>query len=288
MGISLNLISTIVDSVALYELDGSVLMLGRQDISATKRSFLEVLRSKGVDGALKEQDLREENGWLTPESFFNALGFSEVKSLDVAEAEDSSIFFDLNSAETPSGLKDKFDLVFDGGTFEHVFHLPNALARCGEMIKPGGFLMHIGPMNNYVDHGFYQFSPTLWFDWFSENGWDVLESVMVKLPSRHSWGRGWEFSRLPPGLLGVVGQLSNAPYMHFFLVRKNSHSTVDRIPWQKFYSDRYVSRASNGVELRDFSTYFVSNGLESAYRLAMLKCQKRLVGFFKRLVRLLK
>jgi len=32
------------------------------------------------------------------------------------------------------------------------------MANIVRMLKPGGRIMHMQPMNNYVNHGFYQFS----------------------------------------------------------------------------------------------------------------------------------
>jgi len=33
--------------------------------------------------------------------------------------------------------KNKYDLVFDGGTLEHVFNFPVAIKNCMEMVKVG-------------------------------------------------------------------------------------------------------------------------------------------------------
>lgn len=233
MGISLNLISTIAETVEFQRLSGSLLMLGRQDI----------------------------DGGQPPEDFFAGFGFSPVDSLDISSAEGASVIFDLNAAVTPPELMNRWDVLFDGGTLEHVFHVPNALARCTEMLKAGGAFVHIGPMNNYVDHGFYQFSPTFWFDWFGCNDWQIIESVMVRLPSHSEpTESGWSFSFLPPDRLGTVGQLDEAPYMHFFAAKKILGAVSDRVPTQTFYARRYGKEQSDQHQLREFEPYTVVKG----------------------------
>ena len=60
--------------------------------------------------------------------------------------------------------------LLDSGTLEHVFHLPNALKSVVELAKVGGRVMLLSPSSNHFDHGFYMFSPTLFYDYFSANG----------------------------------------------------------------------------------------------------------------------
>ncbi|HVJ50982.1 MAG TPA: hypothetical protein VM689_00875 [Aliidongia sp.] len=184
-------------------------MLGRQDVVASREQFARILDTEGFASHLDRDSWQEQAGWVTPETFFGALGFPKVESMDISDVEGAEIVFDLNEAATPPHLVGRCDVLFTGGTLEHVFHLPNALARCADILKDGGAFVHIGPLNNYADHGFYQFSATLWFDWFAVNGWSVQESVLVRLPSyNRPEPSGWGYSFLPPDRLGRVGQLA--------------------------------------------------------------------------------
>jgi hypothetical protein len=168
------------------------------------------------------------------------------------------------------------DVLFDGGTLEHVFHLPNALARCADMIKDDGSFVHIGPLNNYADHGFYQFSSTFWFDWFAANGWRMVESVMVRLPScNHSF--------LPADRLGRVGQLDDAPYTHFLVAKKEPGAMGDRIPMQAIYARKYMNASHEEHGLRKFAPYIVTDGrremvIESPVSSPMQGVLRRLFG----------
>jgi len=264
MGVSANLIPTLIDGAVRYNFSGAVLMLGRQDVEISASELVSVFKTEGFYPKLSPKNWRESGSHILPECFFQALGFESVDSLDVSNTEGASIILDLNLSQTPHELIGRYDVIFDGGTLEHIFHLPNALARCADMLRAGGAFVHIGPMNNYVDHGFYQFSSTLWFDWFSTNGWTMLESALVRLPSSHRpEPSGWNFSFLPPDRLGTVGVFDDAPYMHFLIAKKEPNATSNRIPMQAYYAKKYADKLRIDQAVRSFSPYTVTDGSRS-------------------------
>jgi SAM-dependent methyltransferase len=76
----------------------------------------------------------------------------------------------------PRDWHQRFDIVFDGGTLEHVFNLPAAFASCMQLVKPGGRFLAVTVANNWCGHGFYQFSPELFFRVFTrDNGFSIVE-----------------------------------------------------------------------------------------------------------------
>jgi len=107
------------------------------------------------------------------EDALGPLGF-EVDSIDASDYEGASILHDLNRP-LPESLHGQFDLVYDGGTLEHVFNFPLAIQSAMQMIKVGGHLMMHTPANNQCGHGFYQFSPELFFRIFTpKNGFELI------------------------------------------------------------------------------------------------------------------
>jgi hypothetical protein len=68
--------------------------------------------------------------------------------------------------------------VIDGGSLEHVFNFPRAIASCMQMLRVGGHYFATTPANNFMGHGFYQFSPELFYRVFSpDNGFAVERMV---------------------------------------------------------------------------------------------------------------
>jgi len=121
------------------------------------------------------------------EPMFRLLGAREVSSIDASDYENATYVHDLN-VPIPDHLKGQFDLVDDGGTLEHVFNFPVALRNCMEMVKVGGHLLLNVPTNNFVGHGFYQFSPELFFRALSEvNGFHVERLVTFEMSDYGQW-----------------------------------------------------------------------------------------------------
>jgi len=139
--------------------------------------FLRYCKNNGVDflnvcqvGRLNCYFHSEEAGIKSgdfAEPFFRFLGAKNVESVDYSDYQNASIIHDMNLPIAES-LKDKFSVVIDSGTLEHVFNYPLAIRNCMEMVKTGGHLILMTPANNFFGHGFYQFSPELFFSLLDE------------------------------------------------------------------------------------------------------------------------
>lgn len=115
------------------------------------------------------------------ERFFESPGFSSVDSLDFSDFENASIIQDL-SGKIPKKLENKFDVIYDGGTCEHIFDLPTAYRNIHKMLKPGGTLIGHSPCNNWVNHSFYQINPEMVYGfWEKTLGYEVLHCSLQPL-----------------------------------------------------------------------------------------------------------
>lgn len=160
MGITSNCAKLLLHAKQLGVQFNETLMLGRQQIFMSQAEAIEV----GAKFTRHEEDLLL-TGYAEP--FFKKLGATTVDSLDISEFEQATLIHDLNQ---PLGGKwsCRFSTVFDGGTLEHVFNFPVAIRNCIDMLKPGGHFISLAPSNNFCGHGFYQFSPELFFSIFNE------------------------------------------------------------------------------------------------------------------------
>ncbi len=128
--------------------------------------------------------LENFTGVKTATDFFRFLGAREISAMDYSDYEGAAILHDLNQ---PIGdeLKGKFTFVLDGGTLEHVFNFPTALANAMEMVAVNGHLAIITGGNNFLGHGFYQFSPELFYRAFSAaNGFEIKRVVAAEVSGR--------------------------------------------------------------------------------------------------------
>ncbi len=160
---------------------GSTLTLGRQHMLASPERIEAMMREfKAWPPPEGEEAFRRElrqTSWRF-DLLLKAIGAKEVVSCDASQYEGASLVHDLNEP-VPTEWENRHDAVIDGGTLEHVFNFPVAIANCMRLVKPGGHLLIFTPANNMCGHGFYQFSPELFYRVLSpENGFEVEEMAM--------------------------------------------------------------------------------------------------------------
>lgn len=234
---------------------GPILTLGRQNVSATLDEVRQLLISEGITPTnLPSGEGTRTNipSWFgTPYenntsdvAFFKLLGATDIMALDYSNFENAEITYDLNYP-VPNDLRNRFDLIVDGGTIEHVFDVRQSLMNIALMLKPGGRIIHLSPASNYVNHGFYQFSPTLFYDYYAANDFVNLKGFIVE-HDIHYASRPWEFFEV-----GVEGRFaSNQALATVFVAEKSINSTVDKVPIQSYYTqistEGGASRRSKG------------------------------------------
>ena len=172
MGMSRGAIALLGKTLQREPRSGSAITFGVQKIGAARAEVAVLLARAGIEPAPLTG-----NGALHQDEVFRMLGYDSVESIDVYPAERPTHVLDLNRP-LPAALHDRFDLVYDGGTMEHCFSVPDVLTNVVRLVKAGGRIVHHLPLNNWVDHGFYQFSPTLFFDFYAANGFRDLAMTL--------------------------------------------------------------------------------------------------------------
>jgi len=210
------------------EFTGHALTLGVQNLSFGKSDLPDELHER-LNGKL-----------LDYKSLLQSLGFNQVFSLDVSDYEGADFLGDLNNQDI--GHHSQFDTVFDTGTLEHVFHVPNALNNIGRMLKTGGRIVHVLPASNRLEHGFYMFSPTLFWDYYQANNYVIEKSYIVRnyIDNGHYH---WELFPFFPSSLDwlSMGKLDGSAYSTVFVARKTCESTDGVIPQQRRASQFWSS-----------------------------------------------
>ncbi len=170
-----------------------------------------------------------------------ALGATDVEAMDVADYEGATRLHDLN-ALVPEAWHEQFDLVLDGGTLEHIFDFPMALKNCMQMIKPGGRFVAVTVPNNWCGHGFYQFSPELFFRTLgAANGFSTIEMYVADLEGRRQYR-----VRDPESVGSRVEFWSCDPLMLLVHARRDDVKEIFRTPPQQ--SD-YVQDWKTGTRM---------------------------------------
>jgi len=222
---------------------GSLLQLGRQAVLVSER---ELVAWTGHEAGKPET--ASKNSPLTDEEFFGFLGFDQVFSCDVSAYEKASMILDLN-APVPRHLHNRFDVIYDGGTMEHVFNVPAVLANIDAMLKIGGRVIHMSPASNMVDHGFYCFSPAFFADYYRANQYDLHTLYLFECAS---WTGSWElYDCLARGLDNRLGRVCTSKMSGVFCVaEKKQESTAQVFPSQGHFSKLWTGTSTNLDEIR--------------------------------------
>lgn len=208
---------------------GRVLTLGRQNIHLELDEYQRALRQLGRAPAAALPTYADE--------LLLAMGADSVDSMDASGYEEATLTHDLNRA-TPADWNERFDLVFDGGTLEHVFDFPTAIKNCMRMVRPGGRFVSVTIPNNWCGHGFYQFSPELFFRVFSaDNGFSIQEMYVAELD-------GAAYAVKDPATVGGRVELCNTRpvYLLVHARREAVREIFARTPQQSDYVAEWDSR----------------------------------------------
>jgi SAM-dependent methyltransferase len=158
--------------------------LGRLHLNVFPARMVKLLEQHGANAEIFKAAKPE---CAFAEALFRSLGAKKVSMLDNSDYEGASIVHDLNQPIRPE-WREQFDAVYDGGTLEHVFQFPTALRNCMELCREGGRVFIHTVANNLCGHGFYQFSPELFYRAFSaENGFEVERMIIHRVGPYGAW-----------------------------------------------------------------------------------------------------
>lgn len=227
---------------------GRLLTLSRYHMAFTRQDFNKTCKKFGINAWIESNG--SDDGWVSDEQVFKALGFETIESMDKSKYEFADIIHDLNDEHIPDGLEDHYDFILDGGTMEHVFHLPNTLNAIYKMLKVNGDFIFDAPTFFEHNHGLYNFSPTLFHDYFHANHYTINALIpyayMIKNPQIV-----YEFSPVINDICGDMPLLSEFRHHVWGSVIKTTETTGSAIPQQGFYSGAWDSRKTINEVLID-------------------------------------
>jgi hypothetical protein len=121
------------------------------------------------------------SGFQSIGDVFAALGYKRTVTLDYDGKAD--VTHNLNYP-LPNSLWGIGDVVYDGGTSEHVSNIGEALITMVRLPKVGGLICQIVPMN-CTGESYYGLDPLLLHDFYRANGFEQLE---LHITAKKDWG----------------------------------------------------------------------------------------------------
>jgi hypothetical protein len=251
---------------------GDTITIGRQGINVIEPIVKELLGTKSYD---TKQTYCEQLLTL----YFGA---TTVESVDKSPYEQATHIHDLN-APLPESMYQKYDTVIDMGTLEHIYNAPQAFKNCSQLCKRGGQILHVLPANNFCGHGFWQFSPELFFSLYCKrNGYMDTVVLVADLSNTAKWFQVSE----PAAGKRVSVSSSTALYVLVRTVLGNvdfSQSDVQQIYYVHEWQKGEISRPqtvgmSARFKERLKKTPLVYKSLTGAYNFYLSRKRKRETG----------
>ena len=158
---------------------GNVLTIGQQSVWQNIEQTRKILNkynlknypindSSDFKNNIKSWTNKKKIKNISCKALLKIMGADKVEALDISDYEEADIIHNQNEP-IDNLFFSKYDLVLDQGSLEHIFDVPTALQNLSNMVKVGGTLGIAVPASNFIDHGFYSFSPTLFIDFFDAN-----------------------------------------------------------------------------------------------------------------------
>jgi len=230
-----------------FETELTMLTLGVQDSFVDLKRLNKLCLDFNVVPDLFEGDL--SGRYIDTQVIFKQFKI-KVYTLDFSDFEGADFILDLNIIAQE--ISHTFDIVFDGGTLEHVYHLDNAMQNIGNFTKVAGLTIHLNPTSNHVDHGFYSFSPTFFNDYYKNNDYEIIDHYLIELDLLHycsSW-RCYKYDQREFYSLSFGGWGAR-PLANYFSAIKRRNVSNQKSPQQSAYLDQWsnneYSENSKGI-----------------------------------------
>lgn len=228
------------------------LTLGRQHYFLSNKESKKLLMEFGFDPNAFPDLFVAASGNPYSEPFWRVMGVQSLHTMDASDFEGASIVHDMNQP-VPEKLQNRFDVVCDVGTLEHIFNFPTAIKNCLEMLKEGGHFIAHTTANNYFGHGFYQFSPELFYRILSRaNGFEVQRMVAVEYGPRRRW---YDVSD-PAKIQGRVNLINPYPVLLFLIARRVKKANLFiQYPQQSDYAAIWAEFSEKGHKSSQVSLF---------------------------------
>lgn len=119
--------------------------------------------------------------------YFKKEGFKDVISFDINE-KDGSLPVDL-SKSIPEKYKNRFDLVLNGGTAEHVSNQKMVFQNMHDLCVKKGIIFNLGPMEgSWPVHSKYHYSFNFFKNMANERDYEILHMSKYYMSGEK---RGW-------------------------------------------------------------------------------------------------
>lgn len=174
---------------------------------------------------LGNQRYLADRDFQTVQDFYKSIGVKTHACIDVNKLGEAMIM-DLNlDLRNHYDFHEQYDLVTNNGTGEHLFNQHAVFKNTHDLCKTEGYMLHILPFQNWINHGFFGFHPVLFRDLSIINRYRIDRIFLADRSGRKSEleiPECWEDARA-----NDAGAFKTGTHIVNALHEVISHGTVD-------------------------------------------------------------
>ena len=243
-------ISAIQNFLELYNLgylknSNSVLDIGSQELHCTKNDVKILFEQAGLDSKIVDKYPNVDNWPNKPRCsakyFYNSLGLESYNCIDIND-QFNSINHDLNLPYNDNSKFNKYDVVTDYGSCEHVFNISECYKTVHNLTKPGGFI--IIAQGTYKGNGYFLFDKSFFDGIAAANNYKVIYSSYIVMPGTKTQDGSSHQFHIPQSeyLFNTlnINMLSNVA---IYNVMQKTSKDEFKIPYQHDFMNKYYNIA---------------------------------------------
>src|SRR5215831_16885127 len=212
-------------------LDGidNVMELGSQDFWCPQKNLVKGLFAAFGRPAPDSELLSTNNASQKPARLlYDALGV-KYHCVDV-DGRTGSLVLDLNFDSAPEDHWNKYGLVTNHGTSEHILNQYNVFKMMHDLTAPDGVMVHAVPFTVHLEHGFFNYQPNFFEALARYNSYETL-GLWV--------GPDWQLASFIPWdpiLLDYLTLSSKTTHL-LVAVQRKMYDKQFCVPFQEIYED---------------------------------------------------
>ena len=128
----------------------------------------------------------KDNWGIRAKILYESLGFNyfsiDVDNDEINEDTSSNLIMDLNFDTLDNKFHNKYDLVTNFGTSEHLLNQLNFFKIMHELTKVGGLIISEVPCMFGLNHGMFKYEPKFFTDLARSNAYEIVDLYLVEDP----------------------------------------------------------------------------------------------------------
>lgn len=247
MGWSFKSLEIILERKELFE-NKKVLTLGTlYPFVSDKEIYL--LNQMGINTNVSKNE-------FTRDLFCKTLNAECCHYLDVSDYQGSEVICNLNYP-IPDNLEEQYDVIIDAGTLEHVSNMSSGILNYFKILKTNGILYFGNPSNNWINHGFFQFSPTFYQDLCIDNKNLELKELFIKTSNDDCY---YDILNYPlnPYIINTINSSSDKLNVHGIIKKLGDEISLDLVQtkYRSLYEESDTSSFDSIKPVREGQLYF--------------------------------